>query len=175
MRDMRRGRWALLGTVALALGVSACGGGSSGSSASSGVTGTGAAQTSSARSATSAPPRKPSRNAHIIDSFQAILVNQHVVELRWSLARPAALNLTVAGLRHGSTHGQSAGDFPIPPSHVDARRPAGKGPGTSKVDFEVGEYNFQAYTQIQFRLRARGRDGGRDVSHPIILSRSNAA
>src|SRR5919204_4492018 len=175
MRDMRRGRWALLGTVALALGVSACGGGSSGSSASSGVTGTGAAQTSSARSATSAPPGKPSRNAHIIDSFQATLVNEHVVQLRWSLARPAALNLTVAGLRHGSTHGQSAGDFPIPPSHVDARRPAGKGPGASKVDFEVGEYNFQAYTQIQFRLRARGRDGGRDVSHPIILSRSNAA
>jgi len=117
------------------------------------------------------PTDNPPREAHIIESFHAELVNQHVVQLRWTLAIPAALDLAVAGVRHERTQGQTAGGFPIPPSSVGAPKPASKGAGTAKVNFEFGEYNFKDYDQIQFDLRARSRSA-RDASPPIILSRS---
>ena len=164
---MRRHWWPLL-AVALALGASGCAGGSSESSTTSEVTRTGAPQTPSAHSAP-----KPPRAAHIIESFRAELLNQHVVQLRWTLASPAALDLAVAGVRHERTQGQTAGGFPIPPSSVGAPKPASKGPGTAEVNFELGEYNFKDYGRIQFELRARSRNA-RDASPPIILSRSDS-
>ena len=142
---MARHRWAALGAAALTLLAGGCGAGSSGSSTSS---------------------------ARIIDSLHARLVNEHVVQLHWTLASPAVLELSVAGVRRGSTEGQSAGDFPIPPSDVGAPKPASEGPGKAKIDFEFGEYNFRDYAHLRFRLRARTVTGVRDASRPIILSRS---
>jgi len=123
----------------------------------------------------SQPPatRHPDRRqASIIDSFKARLVNQHVVRLHWDLGRPAKLTLTAKGVRNGSTKNQTSGGWGIyPPPAANNSQPWGEGTGTHRVNFEYGEYNFHGYDRLQFRLRARSTRGAHDTSQPIVLSR----
>jgi len=121
----------------------------------------------------SRPPHEdePIRPARLIDSFHARLVNSHVVRLRWELTRPASLSVAVTGVRHGSNHGQTGGVLPVAPSYVDGPKPAARGKGTDRIDFEFGEFNFRAYRHVQFRLRAM-HDRTRDASEPVVLTRN---
>src|SRR5256885_13582811 len=85
--------------------------------------------------------RRAPTHTHIIDSFNARLVNFHVVRVHWALARRAALELVVAGVRNGSSRNQTAGILAIRPSDADTRRAASRA-GTDRINFEFGEYTF---------------------------------
>jgi hypothetical protein len=124
------------------------------------------------RTVTTAPAPTKARDVHIVESFHPKLLTEQIVQRHWTLARPAALTLGVDGVSHGHTRGQTSGRFPIPPSFVGKPHPRPKGPGTAKVNFEFGEANFKAYDRLQFRLRARSRNGGADASQAVILSRT---
>ncbi|MFL5892356.1 MAG: hypothetical protein ACJ75I_06385 [Solirubrobacterales bacterium] len=73
-------------------------------------------------------------------------------------------------MRHGRTKNQTVGGFQIPPSYVGHPHPARRS-GTHRLNFEFGEYNFQGYDRLQFRLRAGSPSGAHDTSHPVVLSR----
>lgn len=113
---------------------------------------------------------KPTSQTRFISAFHVSLVKPGTAMVRWDLTRPAALSLVVSGLRHGSTHGQTSGVFAIAPSDAAHQRPAAKGPGHAKVNFEFGESNFQGYKRLQFRLRAQSQ-GSRELSDPVIVTR----
>jgi len=168
---MKRSRRVLTAAVVLSVVASGCGG--SGTTSSVQVVQTSVAPKPPSHSQPPPPRRPERRHTAIIDSFEARLVNQHVVRLHWGLARPAALTLTVRGVRHGNTKNQTVGGLEIPPSYVGHPHPARRA-GTHRVNFEFGEYNFQGYDRLQFRLRARSPSGAHDTSHPIVLSRSAA-
>lgn len=169
IRGMRLGRRWFIAAAALAVAGSGCGG--RGSTTPTSVTPTQAGvHPKPAHHAPRTARREAPTQVHIIDSFHARLINYHVVRVHWALARPAALELQVAGVRHGSSRNQTAGVLAIRPSDADTPRFASK-VGTTKKNFEFGEFNFHGYGQVEFRLRARGPHRTIDASRPIVLSR----
>jgi hypothetical protein len=103
----------------------------------------------------------------IIRSFSVELLNPRVARLHWTLDSRAVLKLHVEGQRHGTTRGQPVGVLPVPPFGEHANRPAKKGAGAARVNFEFGEFNFEGVPKIRFTLIARnstGRDESRSIT-----------
>ncbi len=162
---MRGHRRRLIVVAVAAIAVGGCGRTGAAKSTSAAPYQIGSARKSGGHHTSRPAHRPPPTRAHIIDSFRARLVNYHVVRVHW------ALELEIAGVRHGSTKNQTCGGLPIKPSDADNPRAANEAE-TDRTDFEYGEYNFHDYDHLQFRLRARAPHRTFDTSQPVLLSRS---